>query len=254
MINSFYRCFILIAFLFIHGFGKADEPTALQVLKKIEQKLTSSSMYAELEITIKRPRWTKNMALNTWSKGSDYAAAYVSGPEKDKGTVYMKTGTNVYNYLPKIRKTIKLPATMLNQSWMGTDLSADDLVKLTRLADDYTAKIIGAQVVSGRDCYKIELLPKPSADVLWGKLILYIDKVEYIQLKTVFYDEDLSVVNTLVGSQLRVFDGRKLASKLVMTPANKAGCQTTIIYSKIIFDKLIPNSFFSKENIAKIKP
>ncbi len=187
-------------------------------------------------------------------KGSDYAAAYVSSPEKDKGTVYIKTTNNVYNYLPRIRKTVKLPATMLNQSWMGTDLSADDLVKLTRLANDYSAKIIGSQKVSGRDCYEIELLPKSSADVLWGKLLLYIDKIEYIQLKTVFYDEDISVVNTLVCSELKVFDGRKLASRLVMTPANKTGYQTTIVYSKIIFDKLIPDSFFSKENIAKIKP
>lgn len=254
MINSFCKYIILIVFLFSYNYGKADEPNALQVLKKVEQKLVSSSMYAELEITIKRPRWTKNMTLNTWSKGSNYAAAYVSGPEKDKGTVYMKTGNNVYNYLPKIRKTIKLPATMLNQSWMGTDLSADDLVKLTRLANDYSAKIIGSQDISGRDCYKIELLPKSSADVLWGKLLLYIDKIEYIQLKTVFYDEDLSVVNTLVCSELKEFDGKKLASKLVMTPANKTGYQTTIVYSKIIFDRLIPNSFFSKENIAKIKP
>ncbi len=254
MINSFYKYITLIIFLFAYNYGKSDQPNALQVLKKVEKKLVSSSMYAELNITIKRPRWTKNMTLNTWSKGSDYAAAYVSSPEKDKGTVYIKTTNNVYNYLPRIRKTVKLPATMLNQSWMGTDLSADDLVKLTRLANDYSAKIIGSQKVSGRDCYEIELLPKSSADVLWGKLLLYIDKIEYIQLKTVFYDEDISVVNTLVCSELKVFDGRKLASRLVMTPANKTGYQTTIVYSKIIFDKLIPDSFFSKENIAKIKP
>jgi outer membrane lipoprotein-sorting protein len=254
MINSFCKYITLIIFLFAYNYGKADQPNALQVLKKVEKKLVSSSMYAELNITIKRPRWTKNMTLNTWSKGSDYAAAYVSSPEKDKGTVYIKTTNNVYNYLPRIRKTVKLPATMLNQSWMGTDLSADDLVKLTRLANDYSAKIIGSQKVSGRDCYEIELLPKSSADVLWGKLLLYIDKIEYIQLKTVFYDEDISVVNTLVCSELKVFDGRKLASRLVMTPANKTGYQTTIVYSKIIFDKLIPDSFFSKENIAKIKP
>ncbi|MCH1472312.1 MAG: outer membrane lipoprotein-sorting protein, partial [Bacteroidia bacterium] len=80
------------------------------------------------------------------------------------------------------------------------------------------------------------------------------DKVEYIQLKTVFYDEDLSAVNTLIGSQLKMFDGRKLASKLVMIPTHKSGHQTTVVYSKIIFNKSISDSFFSKENIAEIKP
>jgi hypothetical protein len=109
-------------------------------------------------------------------------------------------------------------------------------------------------MVSGRVCHVIELLPKPEANVLWGKLVLYIDKIEYIQLKTVFYDEDLSAVNTLIGSQLKMFDGRKLASKLVMIPTHKSGHQTTVVYSKIIFNNGISDSFFSKENIAEIKP
>lgn len=254
MINPFYRYTIFFFIFLISGFVQADEPNAFAILKRVEQKLVSSTMYAELEITIQRPRWTKKMALHTWSKGKNFAAAYISSPEKDKGTIYMKNGNNVYNYLPKIRKTIKLPATMLNQSWMGTDLSADDLVKLTKLAKDYHAKVIGSQMVSGRACHVVELLPKPEADVLWGKLVLYIDKVEYIQLKTVFYDEDLSAVNTLIGSQLKMFDGRKLASKLVMIPTHKSGHQTTVVYSKIIFNKGISDSFFSKENIAEIKP
>jgi outer membrane lipoprotein-sorting protein len=254
MTNPIYKSTVFLFLFFIYGFTLADQPNALQVLKKVEQKLVSSSMYAELEVTIERPRWTKKMELHTWSKGKELAAAYVSRPEKDKGTVYMKNGNNVYNYLPKIRKTIKLPATMLNQSWMGTDLSADDLVKLTKLVNDYTAKIIGSQTVSGRGCHVIELLPKTEADVLWGKLVLYIDKEEYIQLKTVFYDEDLSEVNTLIGSELKVFSGKKLASKLVMIPTNKSGHKTTIKYSKIIFNENIQDSFFSKENIAKIKP
>ena len=254
MTYSICRYTIFLMFFFVSGISRADEPYALAILKKVEQKLASSSMYAELEITIQRPRWTKKMALHTWSKGKNFAVAYISSPDKDKGTIYMKNGNNVYNYLPKIRKTIKLPATMLNQSWMGTDLSADDLVKLTKLAKDYHSKVIGSQMVSGRACHVVELLPKHEADVLWGKLVLFIDKVEYIQLKTVFYDEDLYAVNTLIGSELKTFDGRKLASKLIMIPANKSGYKTTIEYSKIIFNKSIPDSFFSKENIARIKP
>ena len=78
-----------------NGLVQADEPNALAILKKVEQKLVSSTMYAELEITIQRPRWTKKMALHTWSKGKNFAAAYISSPEKDKGTIYMKNGNNV---------------------------------------------------------------------------------------------------------------------------------------------------------------
>ena len=107
--------------------------TAIQILKKAEQKLSSSTVIADVSIVIKRPKWTKTMELKTWSKGMDYAMAYVKGPDKDEGTVYLKAKKDVYNYLPKVKKTVKLPSNLLSQNWMGTDMTTDDLVKLSKL-------------------------------------------------------------------------------------------------------------------------
>ncbi|MEN8696677.1 MAG: outer membrane lipoprotein-sorting protein [Bacteroidia bacterium] len=229
-------------------------PSALAILKKAEQKLNASSVIAEMDITIQRPRWTKNMSIKTWAKGTDYAVAYITGPEKDKGTVYLKAKNDVYNYLPKIKKTVKLPAALLSQNWMGTDMSTDDLVKLTRLTQDYTAQVTASKVVSGRDCYEITLTPKPEADVLWGKLVTCIDKKDYIQLKTVFYDEDLEVVNTMVASGIKNLGGKMLASKMVMTPAGKAGQSTTVVYRSMTFNKPLSAAFFTKANMPNVKP
>ena len=228
-------------------------PTAEQILAKAEQKLQSSSVIATMDITIKRPRWTKNMRLKTWSKGTEYAVAYVMGPDKDKGTVYLKAKDNVYNYLPKIKKTVKLPAALLSQNWMGTDMSTDDLVKLTRLTKDYSAVVTGSQTVSSRECYEITLTPRADADVLWGKLVTYIDKKDYIQLKTVFYDEDLESVNTMVASNIKSMGGKILASKMVMTPTGKPGNSTTVVYSNMIFNKAISSTFFTKANMPNVK-
>ena len=229
-------------------------PTAEQILAKAEQKLQSSSVITTMDITIKRPRWTKNMRLKTWSTGTEYAVAYVMGPDKDKGTVYLKAKNNVYNYLPKIKKTVKLPAALLSQNWMGTDMSTDDLVKLTRLTKDYSTVVTGSQTVSARECYEITLTPRADADVLWGKLVTYIDKKDYIQLKTVFYDEDLEPVNTMVASNIKSMGGKMLASKMVMTPTGKPGNSTTVVYSNMIFNKAISSTFFTKANMPNVKP
>ncbi len=229
-------------------------PTAEQILKKAEQKVSSTSVIAEMDITITRPRWTKNMSLKTWAKGTEYAVAYITVPDRDKGTVYLKSGNDVYNYLPKIKKTVKLPATLLSQNWMGTDMSTDDLVKLTQLTQDYSATVSGSKMVSGRDCYEITLTPKADADVLWGKLVTCIDKTDYIQLKTVFYDEDLEAVNTMVASEIKNLGGKMLASKMVMTPAGKAGQSTTVVYQSMTFNKTIPSTFFTKANMPNVKP
>lgn len=253
--NKNLKKFYFVFFLFcVPKMVIADGLKALEILKKAQQKLIANTMYAELEVTIKRPRWTKTMQLNSWSKGDDYAAVYVASPQKDKGTVYLKTKGEVFNYLPNIKKTIKLPAALLNQSWMGTDLSADDLVKLTQVTTDYNAEITGSQLITGRECYEITLIPKPDSDVLWGKLVVYIDKTDFLQLKTVFYDEDLAVVNTLTASDVRMMNGRKLATKISLKPANRMGYQTRVTYRKIEFNRPIPDSFFTKDNISNIKP
>ncbi|MDB4107144.1 outer membrane lipoprotein-sorting protein [Bacteroidia bacterium] len=228
--------------------------TAEQILKKVEQKLAASTMIAEMDIRIKRPKWTKTMSLKTWAKGTDYAMAYITGPDKDKGTVYLKAKNNVYNYLPKIKKTVKLPAALLSQNWMGTDMTTDDLVKLTKLTSDYRAELTGSQMVSGRDCHVIELIPREDADVLWGKLLLCIDKKGYIQMKTVFYDEDEEVVNTMVSSDVKNLGGTLMASKMVMTPAGKKGQSTTVTYRSMKFNAPISNEFFTKLNMPKVKP
>ena len=229
-------------------------PTAQEILKKAEQKLAASSMIATLDIAIQRPRWNKTMRMKTWTIGTDYALAYILAPDKDKGTVYLKNKENVYNYLPKIKKTIKLPATLLSQNWMGTDMSTDDLVKLTKLTEDYTAKVSGSQTISGRLCYEITLIPKPTADVLWGKIVTCIDQKDYIQLKSVFYDEDLEVVNTMVGSEIKNLGGKMMASKMIMTPAGKSGHSTTVTYNSITFNQKLATSFFAKENLPRVTP
>ena len=228
--------------------------TAEQILERAEQKLAASTMVADMTIKIERPKWNKTMSLKTWAKGTEYAMAYVKGPEKDKGTVYLKAENDVYNYLPKIKKTIKLPATLLSQNWMGTDMSTDDLVKLTQITKDYDAKLTGSETVSGRDCYTIVLAPKATADVLWGQLILTIDKKDFIQLKTQFYDEDMELVNTMIGSEVKAMGGKTVASKMIMTPAGKPEYKTTVVYSSMQFNTSISSSFFTKGNMPKVQP
>lgn len=228
--------------------------SADQILKKAEAKLTSSTIIAEMDITIQRPKWTKTMSLKTWGKGPEYAMAYVMAPAKDEGVVYLKSKSEVYNYLPKIKKTVKLPAALLSQNWMGTDLSTDDLVKLTKLTADYEARLVGSKMVSGRDCHKIDLEPKDDADVLWGKLVLYIDKKEFVQMKTVFFDEDLEVVNTMTSSNLKNMGGKMMPSVMVMRPEGKEGHSTTVRYKSMKFNSPIPASFFTKGNMSMVKP
>lgn len=193
------------------------------------------------------------MELKIWTKGADYALLLIQAPAKDKGVGYLKRRKEVWNWLPTLERTIKLPPSMMGESWMGTDFTNDDLVKEASVVEDYIHSLLGTEKQGDRECYKIQLIPKPEAAVIWGKVLVWIDKQDYLQLRTEFYDENGALVNTMIASDIRLLGGRLLPGRVDMFPADKKGHQTTITYSAIQFDQPIADSFFTTANLARVK-
>lgn len=244
------RRFSLFAFLFLAAALSAQD--AREIVRRADEKVRGKTSVAEMTITTVRPKWTRSMDLKAWSKGKDLALILIQSPKKDKGITYLKRRKEVWNWLPSLERTVKLPPSMMSQSWMGTDFTNDDLVKESSVTDDYDHKIVGSDTILERDCYKIEMLPKPDAAVIWEKVIIWIDKKDFLQLRVEFYDENNELVNTLVGSEIKMLGGRLLPSKLEMFPADKPGQKTEIVYKNMVFDKPLDDSFFSTENMTKI--
>lgn len=226
---------------------------AKDIIKKADERLRGKTSQGELTIQTVRPKWTRELKLKTWSKDTKYAMILVTAPAKEKGIVYLKSGKEVWNWVPSIERTIKLPPSMMTQSWMGTDFTNDDLVKESSVVDDYTHTLEGDSVIQERACHKIKLIPKPDAVVVWGKIIVWIDKKDYLQLRAEFYDEENQLVNTMVSSDIKLLGGRLLPAKVEMIPAGKKGEKTVMTYSSIIFDQPIDDNFFTTPNMKKVK-
>jgi outer membrane lipoprotein-sorting protein len=172
---------------------------------------------------------------------------------KDKGQVFMKRGQDMWNWMPSINRMIKLPPSMMSQSWMGSDFTNDDLVRMNSIIEDFTHEIVGSERIEGYDCYIIELVPKPEAAVVWGKIRLWISKEEYHELKGEYFDEDLVLVNTMTSSNIKQMGDRMLPSRTVMAPVDKPGNQTILEMVDIIFDKPIDDNFFSQQNMKNVR-
>ena len=226
--------------------------TADDIVKTADEKFRGKSSYAEMTISIIRPKWSKDMEMKAWSKGSDYSVSVIMSPAKEKGTVFLMRQKEVWNYLPTIERTIKFPPSMMLQNWMGTDLTNDDLVKQSSMVTDYNKKIIGEEEKECYPCWKIELLPKENAAVVWGKIIIWIDKKEYMQMQTDFYDEDGFLVNQMIGTDVKTFDNKKLPSKLTVVPVDKPGQSTVISYDQWKFDINIPEQYFTTNYMKRI--
>lgn len=226
---------------------------ATEIVKKSDEKTRGKTHFAKITMKIVRPKWTRSVSMKSWAKGQDYSMVLITAPARDKGSGFLKRKREMWNWQPTINRTIKMPPSMMSQSWMGSDFTNDDLVKQASIVLDYTHKILGTEKIGTFDCYKIKLTPKPDPAVVWGKIILWVSKKEYLQLKTQMYDEDGYLVNTMKGSEVKEMGGRIIPTRLEMVPAEKKGQKTVLKYEYIEFDKTISESFFSTQNLKKIK-
>lgn len=243
-----------LAFALVAAAFSLQAQDATDIIRKAEEKMRGkTSAYMEMTIEIVRPKWTRSMSLKSWSKGNDYSLMVVTAPAKDAGTAFLKRYKEVWNWVPSIERSIKMPPSMMMQSWMGTDLTNDDLVRESSNVTDYNHKIVGDSVIQGRKCWKIQLIPKPEAPVVWGEIIAFIDQKDYVQMKAEQYDEDGYLVNVINGSDIKTMDGVVMATRIEFIPVDKEGQKTVMIVDNIKFNQPIEEGFFTLENMKRIR-
>jgi len=234
-------------------FSNLSAQDATAIVKKADELMRAKSSYTEMTMKIVKPDWSREMSMKVWALEPDYAIIYITEPARDKGTVTLKRKNEVWNWLPTAQKVIKIPPSMMLQSWMGSDFTNDDLVRESSVIKDYTHKLIGEEKVDGYDCYKIQLTPKPEAGVVWGKIITWIAKDSYLQPRTEYYDEDEFLIKKFIGSNLQKMDGRNIFTHWEMIPEDKPGNKTIMDYTKIEFNIKTDESFYSEQNMKRVR-
>jgi len=238
--------FLLIGYFFEQGF------TALEIVKKADEKMRGNSSLVQMVIKTSRPTWSREMEVKAWMAQGNYALILIQSPARDKGIVFLKRGKEVWNWMPTLERTIKLPPSMMSQSWMGTDFSNDDLVKESSVVKDYDHRLVGDTTIDGRVCYKIESIPKPTTAVVWSKLLVCIDKKDYLELYSEFYDEGGILINQMRANNIKMMDGRLIPTHIEMIPTNKPNQKTEIFYNSILFNRPIDMKYFTLENMKRV--
>ncbi len=227
--------------------------TAREIIDRANDKMQGESNAAEMVMKIVRPTWTREITMKSWARGTEYSLVLVTAPARDKGSAFLKRKNELWNWQPTIDRVIKMPPSMMMQSWMGSDFTNDDLVKESSVVDDYNHRIVEDTTIGEYQVWKIELIPKEDAAVVWGRIEAYIDKSDYLQLLFKYYDEDDYLINTMVLSDVKNLGGRMIPSKLEMIPAENPDQKTVIIYKSMEFDNNLPESFFSIQNMKRVR-
>jgi outer membrane lipoprotein-sorting protein len=232
----------------------SQQLTATDIVKKADEKFNGEkSSIMLMSMTIVRPTWQRSVEFKIWSLGYDYALTLITAPAKDIGQTFLKRNTEMWSWNPSISRLIKLPPSMMSQGWMGSDYTNDDVLKESSVVKDYTHELAGEETIDGRPCYKIKMIARPDAAIVWGSQIRWIDKKDFLVLRAELYDQDGSLVRTETGTEIKIMDGRLIPSRIVLLPAEDPGNKTVIDIKEIKFNADIKESFFSQQNMKNIR-
>lgn len=229
--------------------GAVDQYDAAAIIKKVEDNLNGESLIMDITMTVSTSRFQRTMKMRSYAIGTDKSFVQILYPGKDRGITFLKLDNAMWQYVPRIEKVIKIPASMMLQSWMGSDFTNDDLVKESSLTADYTKKILS---IDAHTCV-IELIPQEGAAVVWGKIIMVVDIGNYLPTKVRYFDEEGVLIRELLYTDVQQFGTRLYPTKWIMLPkeAHKVDHQTTVQLSHLVIDTYIDPAYFTKRALKQ---
>ena len=229
----------------------AQEPPAEEIIDRAESAIWGKTLQSQLTMTVTTARWTRTLELTAWIERPRRSFIRILAPAKEAGIGSLRIGAEMWNYLPTVERTIKIPPSMMLQPWMGSDFTNDDLVKESSLLNDYTHKVIAHDTAGGAPVYVIESTPRPDAAVVWGKIVTRVRRADFLIAREEFYDERGTLVRVMTFSEIRILGGRLVPTKWEMRPTGKPGNVTTVVMTRATFDAPISGDIFTQRNLER---
>ena len=229
------------------------QESARDIMERVDRLLRGDSSHGVATMEVVTEHWERRITMELWSLGTDYSLIHVRSPAKEAGTATLMSDDDIWNYLPKVDRTIKVPVSMMAGSWMGSHLTNDDLVKESQIVDDYDIEIAFDGEREGAAVWEFRLTPKADAAVVWGHVEFQVRQSDTMPLWARYYDEDGGLARTMRYTEFRNMGNRTVPSVMEMYPEDKPGERTTIRYQELEFDIEIDRSFFSLQNLKRLR-
>ncbi len=242
------RGFLAVLVLAATAAHAAPAPDAQTILKRVFDNYRSNSSETTVAMTIHRPEWERHLEMKAWTRGMNDALVRFTAPAKDAGNATLKLDRDTWVYNPRLNQVIKLPASMLSQSWMGSDFSYDDLAKSEDILTEYTSRVAATEQSGGHTIWTIESVPKAGAPVVWGKVVFKI-RDDNVFTDETFYDQDMKPARKMQVEKIGTLGGRAYPVVMSMHPLDTPTQWTRVETSDGRFDAAVPDYFFTLSNL-----
>ena len=228
----------------------AAPPAATDLVERAENLLWGTTVDAEFEMEVTTPAWSRSLSLKVLMDRPEKSFMRVTAPAKDAGIRSLRLGAEMWNYIPAIERTVKVPPSMMLQPWLGSDFTNDDLTKESSIVHDYTHQLVGQAHLEGTTVYQVQANPKPEAAVVWGRLVYWV-RADFVPVRLDYFDEKGALVRTLTYSDVRTMDGHTIPTRWEMQPTGKPGKRTTVTVKSVRYDKPVRADVFSLGNLDR---
>jgi outer membrane lipoprotein-sorting protein len=232
------------------GDTPSEEPSVDEILIKIDDLFRKEHSIVTMEMMVKTSRYERTMKMEATSLGTEKTLIRILEPAKDAGTCTLKVDKSIWNYLPRVDRTMKIPSGMMGGSWMGSHLSNDDLVRENRYSEDFETKVSGKPSTSSDGFYTIELVPKPNVPIVWGKIVTR-STAELIPVDVKFYDEKGELKRTDTFSEIKEMDGVTMPTRFTIIPADKPNEKTEMTYLEVDFTTEVSEDTFNLQALRE---
>lgn len=219
------------------------------IVRHVDQLLRGESSQGRVTMEVVTARWTRSMEMEMWSLGEAYSLVRVLSPAREAGTATLKVERDIWNYLPRVDRTIRVPGAGMGGSWMGSHFTYDDLVRESSLIDDFEIEVAFEGTRDGEEIWEFRLTPLPEAPVVWSALELEVRKRDRMPLRMRYLDDRGELARTMRFSSFRTLGGRLVPTELSMHPEDRPGERTTLVYEDLRFDVGLQRDFFSLQRL-----
>lgn len=231
---------------------EASPSDALEIARKLDNLYRSNSSFSEVEMEIVTPDWTRTLDMQIWTAGIDKTLVRILAPKKDRGVGTLRLGKEMWNYLPRVDKIIKIPPSMMMSSWMGSDFTNDDLVREFTLVKDFDFRLVRPEEAQN-DLLYLEAKPKEGVPVVWSRILAAVRTADLIPVWEEYYDDRNTLIRRIDFSEVRKFGNREVPATLTLVPANKKGHKTVLRYKIIEFDRAVDDSIMTLRNLRSFR-
>ncbi len=245
------KVFVALAALLLPLSVFSSEMSGAEMVAEAELILWGRTMQGDFDMVVTTPSWERKLSLRAWMDRPKLSFLRILQPAKERGISSLRVASEMWNYIPKIERTVKVPPSMMLQPWFGSDFTNDDLVKEGSFVEDYQHQLLGEREVSGTPTFAVELLPKPEAAVVWGKVIYCVRKSDLAPQLIEYFDEQGELVRRLEYSDFQQVGGRVIPTTWQMIPADKPGKKTTIVVRQVEYDQPIDSEIFTRRNLGR---